>query len=163
MPWWGDALIAIAFVVAITGTVIPVLPGALLAGTAVLVWALVESGPLAWTVFTAVLLVLLAGQVLRYLIPGTSLRQAEISGWIIAAASILAIIGFFVVPVIGLPLFFVIGIWLGVVGQSKQVAGSGRRAATALRAVGVGILIEAGSVLLAMGVWLSGLVIGSLT
>ena len=162
MPWWGDVLVALCLVVAITGTVVPVLPGALLAGAAVFVWALVEGGTLAWTVFVLVLGVLLLGQIARYLIPGRSLRQDELPWWVIGAASVLSIIGFFVVPVIGLPLFFVLGIWLGVVIDSGRVAGSGQRALTALKAVGVGILIEAASVLLATGLWLTGLVVATL-
>ena len=39
-------------------------------------------------------------------------------------------------PVIGLPLFFVIGIWIGVMIDDRRVAGSIPRAVTALKAVG---------------------------
>jgi uncharacterized protein YqgC (DUF456 family) len=162
MPWWGDVLVALCLVVAITGTVIPVLPGALLAGAAVFVWALIEGGSLAWTVFILVLAVLLVGQIARYLIPGRALRNDDLPWWVIVGASVLGIIGFFLVPVVGLPLFFILGIWLGVVIEGGAIAGSGQRAMTALKAVGIGILIEAGSVLLATGLWLTGLVVAAL-
>ena len=62
MPWWGDLLVALALVTAITGTIVPVLPGALLAGGALLVWAWVEGGAIAWTVFAVAGIVLVAGR-----------------------------------------------------------------------------------------------------
>jgi len=53
VPAWGEALVAVACLVGIVGTVVPVLPGDLLVGGAILVWALAERTTLSWVVAAA--------------------------------------------------------------------------------------------------------------
>lgn len=72
------------------------------------------------------------------------------------AGALLGIVGFFVIPVAGL----VIGFVAGVYAAERRRLGSRRSARSstrsALRAVGLSILIELGGALLAAGVWLIG-------
>jgi len=70
------------------------------------------------------------------------------------------VIGFFVVPVIGLVVGFVLGVFLA----ERVRLGSGDRAWVstrhALSAVGWSIMIELGAGLLATAAWIVGLVLG---
>jgi hypothetical protein len=68
------------------------------------------------------------------------------------------VIGFFVIPVIGLPIGFVLGIYLlelNRLGSSAAAWPSTRKAVTA---VGLSMLIEFGSGLLASTVWLAAVI-----
>lgn len=158
MTWWGEVLVAVALIVAVVGSVLPILPGALLAWIAIAVWAALEGTFAAWTVLVVATMLLAAGQVLKYLIPGRSLRQADVPGVVIAAGAVTGLVGFFVVPVIGLPLGFVLGVWVATVWRRRGVDGSWTDTWTAIKSAGVSVLIETTSVILAAGVWGAGVV-----
>lgn len=153
-------LCALLLALGLVGIVLPVLPGgSALVGAAVLLWA--WAGPddaTAWLVLALVALILLAGQVVKYVVPGRGLASAGIPLRTQLLAALLGIVGFFVVPVIGLVLGFALGIYLAEVPR----VGPGRaRSSTmlALRAAGTSILIDLGAALLATGTWVSGLVL----
>lgn len=157
MPIWGEALVALGLLVAVVGAVLPVIPGALLAWGLVLVWAWVEGTAAAWTTLILVTIVLLVGQVLKYLLPGRSLQRAELPSSVLIVGAVAALIGFFVIPVVGLVVGLVIGVWVATVARRRTWRGSAADPLIALRAVGVSIVIEAGSVIVATGVWAGGI------
>ena len=112
MPAWGEALVAVACLVGIAGTVLPVLPGDWLVGVAVVVWAVVERSAVSWAVAAVVVVVIVAGRVLTVLLPGRRMREAGIPTFVLVLGGVVGIIGFFVVPVVGLPLGFVLGVFV---------------------------------------------------
>ncbi len=112
MPAWGEALVFVACIVGIIGTILPILPGHLLIGGAVALWALVEHTWLSLGVAVAAIGVLIIGSVFTYLIPGKRMNDAGVAGTTLLIGSIAGIIGMFVVPVVGLPLFFILGVYL---------------------------------------------------
>ena len=112
MPAWGEALVFVACIVGIIGTILPILPGHLLIGGAVALWALVEHTWLSLGVAVAAIGVLIIGSVFTYLIPGKRMNDAGVPGTTLLIGSIAGIIGMFVVPVVGLPLFFILGVYL---------------------------------------------------
>ena len=152
----GDAgllLVALAMAVGVAGTVVPVLPGAVLVAAAALVWALLEGGP-AWWGFLGVVVVLSLGQVAKYLVPGRRLKELGVPNRTLAAGGLLGVVGFFVVPVVGLPLGFVLGVHLAESARLRTGGAAAWRSTTAaLRAAGVSVAIEAGSALLAGVLW----------
>lgn len=153
-----EVVLALVIAVGLVGVVVPVLPGSLLVGAAILVWALAESGPTAWAVATLAVLLLVAGVVVKYLVPGRRLQRAGVPTRTLAAGGVLGVVGFFVIPVVGLPLGFVLGVYLS---ESSRLGPRDARSATvhALRAVGLGILIELGFGVLAALTWAVGVVI----
>jgi uncharacterized protein YqgC (DUF456 family) len=112
MPAWGEALVFVACIVGIIGTILPILPGHLLIGGAIAVWALIEHSWLSLGVAIAAIAVLIIGSVLTYLIPGKRMHEAGVPGTTLLIGSVAGIIGMFVVPVVGLPLFFILGVYL---------------------------------------------------
>ena len=112
MPAWGELLVLIACITGIIGTILPILPGHLLIGAAIGIWAIVEHTWLSVGVAAAAISVLVLGSVLTYVIPGKRMSEAGVPGTTLLIGSIAGIIGMFVVPVIGLPLFFIVAVYL---------------------------------------------------
>lgn len=94
------------------GVVFVVLPGIALQVIAVGVWALEESSVFAWSVFGLVVGLAIAATVFKYLYPGRRLKKAGVPGWLLLTAVVVAIVGLFVIPVVGAPLGFVSTIYL---------------------------------------------------
>ncbi len=114
-------IVAVALVVAALGCVIPVLPGGFLALAAIALWAVVEQSLTGWLVLVLATLLILAGQVVKYVWPGRRLARSGVLARSILAGGLLGIVGFFVVPVVGLPLGFVLGIFLAELARADGV------------------------------------------
>ncbi len=153
-----EVLVALAIAVGLVGILVPVLPGSILVLGAVLVWAWDVGGSTAWAVFAVAAVLLVAGGVVKYLVPNRRLKDAGIPAstqWIGAG---LGIVGFFVVPVIGLFLGFVLGVYLA---EYRRVGSAAAWPSTkqALRAVGLSILIELVAGVAATLVWIAGVIV----
>lgn len=152
-----EIVIGLAILVGIAGIIIPVLPGVLLISAALLVWAFSTSTGTGWTVVAVALLVLLVGQVVKYLIPGRQLK-ATVPTRTLVLGAIGAVVGFFVIPVVGVLIGFPMGVYLAeVIRVGSRAAGASTL--RALRAVGLSILIELVSAVLAVCAWIVGLVL----
>jgi uncharacterized protein YqgC (DUF456 family) len=156
MPFTEDVtvIVGLAIVVGIVGTVVPVLPGTLLVGAAVLVWAVVVQTAAAWVTLAVVVLVLAVGQVLEYYLAARHMTSSGVPRRSLVIAGLAAIPGFFLVPVVGLVLFFVGALYLAELVRLPDRTVAWRSTVIALRAVGLAVLIELTSALLAGGVWL---------
>ena len=152
-----ELLVGLVILVGLVGVVVPLLPGTLLVAGAVVVWALDERSATAW-VCTAVALALLAvGVVVKYAVPGKRLKSSGVPTSTLLLGGLLGIVGFFVVPVVGLFLGFVLGVYVAEVRRlGSQRAWPATRAA--LAAVGLSVLLELVAALLAAVVWLGGAV-----
>ncbi len=153
-----EVLVALAIAVGIVGVVVPLLPGSLLVLGAILVWSIYEGGGTAWAVFALAAIVIGLGVVVKYAVPGRRLKEVGIPGSTMALGAVLGVVGFFVIPVVGLPLGFVLGVYLA---ELSRVGGSAAWPATvhALKAVGLSLLIEFTASLLAAAVWVTGVVL----
>ena len=151
----GLIIVGLAIATGIVGVVVPVLPGALLAWAAIVVWALAVGGATAWAVLGVATLVIGGAQVVKLLVPGRRLRDAGVPRRTIVAGVVLATVGFFLIPVVG----FFIGFPLGVYLQERRRLGRHPAAwhstREALRAMGLSILIELTATVLAAGAWLA--------
>ena len=136
-------------VVGLLGIVIPVVPGLLLVLGGVLLWAALTATPLAWAIFVAALLVAVAGYALQYLLPGRRMKERGVRSSTLVLAVVAAIVGFFVVPVVGALLFFVLAIFLVENGRTRDRAVAWTRTKHAMLAVAqsVGIELVAGLVI----------------
>ena len=146
----SDALATIVppllIVVGLIGIVVPVLPGLLLVLGGVLVWALVEGSALGWAIFAASVVITVVGYVLQYTLPGRRMRERGVSSSTLFLAAALGIVGFFVIPVVGAIVGFVLGIFLVELGRSRDWPQAWTRTKHALVAVlhSMGIELAAG-------------------
>ena len=151
----ADLLAGLVVLVGLVGMVVPVLPGTLLIAVALLGWAAYVGEPRGWVLAGAGLVVLAAGAGLKYLLAGRHLRGHGVPSSTLVIGGLLGIVGFFVVPVIGLPLGFVLGIYLSEltrVGATKAWPAT----VAALKAVGIAMLVELAAGFGAATLWLAG-------
>jgi uncharacterized protein YqgC (DUF456 family) len=153
-----DLLVALAIAVGLVGIVVPVLPGSLLILAAVLVWAVALSSPTGWVVLALVTVLLGVGAVVKYAVPGRHLQTAGVPTRTLVAGGLLGIVGFFVVPVVGLVVGFVLGVYLSEL-QRVGLQRAWPTTKAAMRAAGVSLLIEMAAGLLAATTWAVGAVV----
>jgi hypothetical protein len=152
-----ELLVAVLIAVGIAGIIVPVLPGTLLVLAAILVWALEVGTSTGWLVFAVCAALLVGGSVVKYLVPGRRLKASGVPHRTLLVGALLAFVGFFVIPLVGMFVGFVLGVY---VAERARVGAAGAWPSTvgALRAVGVSILIELVAAFLAALTWVVGVV-----
>ena len=150
----ATVLVGVAIFVGIIGIVIPVLPGAILSLAAILVWALEVRSPTGWIVLSAAIVLIGASQVVKYVIPERRLRESGVPRRSMVVGVVLGIVGFFLIPVVGMFVGFPLGIYLAEWQRLKTHAAAWTSTKHALRATGLSIMIEFIGASLAAAVWL---------
>ena len=155
---WLEVAVAVAIAIGLLGILVPILPGGLLILGAILVWATELGERTGWIVLGVAALLTLLGAVAKYAVPGRRLKEIGIPSSTQWTGVALGLVGFFVVPVIGLFLGFVLGVYLAE-RRRLGAAAAGPSTKAALRAVGLSILIELAAGTLAAGCWVVGVVL----
>jgi uncharacterized protein len=148
-------IIGLLMAVGLFGIIVPVLPGLLLVWAGVLIWALVERSILAWGVLTVATLILVVAQVVKYLLPGRRLQAAGVPLRSIIIGGVLGMIGFFLIPIVGVLIGFIGGIY---VAERLRLGPRGRAwdsTVHALKAAGMTIVIELLAGLIIAAGWLA--------
>jgi uncharacterized protein YqgC (DUF456 family) len=149
----GEVLVAVVILAGLAGIVLPILPGLALVVGAVLVWAFVEATVVGWVAFALCLGLGAAATVIKYLIPGRKLKASGVALSTMMVALFGAVIGFFLIPVVGAPIGFMAGIYFiqwSRKGRSEAWPATLRTAG----AIALSIGIELAGGLLIFGVWL---------
>jgi len=153
-----EVLVAVGIAVGLVGVVVPLLPGALLAWSAIVVWGISIGTATGWAVVGVATAFIAAGQVVKYTIPGRRLRADGVPNRSLVVGGLVAIVGFFVVPVVGVVIGFVLGVYASELQRvGARMAWPSTKAA--VRAVGVSMLLELTSTLLAAAVWIIGVTV----
>jgi uncharacterized protein YqgC (DUF456 family) len=150
---------AVLIVIGMVGIVIPVIPGLLLCLAGVFVWALDTMTTLGWVVFGVCAALYLAGVAMQYAVPGRRLREAGVRRSTLVLAVLLAVVGFFVIPVVGAAIGFVGGIFLVELGHSKDRSTAWGSTKAALKAVFLSIGIELLAALAIAVTWVAGVLV----
>ncbi|NGM11825.1 DUF456 domain-containing protein [Verrucosispora sp. WMMA2044] len=154
-----SVITALAILAGLAGVVVPGLPALPLCWGGVLVWTLFgDAGAGRWLVLAAATLVAVAGTVVKYAWPGRNLKRAGVPTTSLLAGAVLGLVGFFVIPVVGL----VIGFVGGIFAMERLRLGDTRLAwpATkqAVAAAGLSMLVEFLSGMVIGALWVAGLV-----
>ena len=152
----GLILTAMAIAVGLAGIFVPFLPGSLLVWAAIAVWAYIEHTTHAWIVLGVASAVLAAGILVKYLWPARRMRAADISGRTMAAGVVGAVVGFFVIPVAGLIVGFLLGVFLAELIQRRDKRRAWASTVHAVKGVALSAGVELGAALLAASVWAVG-------
>jgi len=153
MDLWQLALVALVMGIGLLGVLVPVLPGLAVIWGATLVWALLEEGSARWFVLATVTVVLGAGTATKYVLPARALRGAGAPRSTLLVGAVLGVIGFFVVPLIGLPVGFVCGVYLSERVRLERPQDAWSSTLATLKGIGLGVLVELAAGLAAVAVW----------
>lgn len=151
-------LVGLALLVGAAGIVVPILPGTVLAVVALLGWALFTGGAVAWSAFAIAVVVIGLGQVLKYLLPHKSMTAAGVPGRSIVVGGLAAIAGFFLIPVVGLVVGFIGGVYVAEHLRLSDWTAARSSTWVAMKATGFSILIELGALMVAATVWAAAVV-----
>ncbi|MCW2781292.1 MAG: hypothetical protein JWR35_1741 [Marmoricola sp.] len=154
-----EVVVALLIAVGLVGVLIPMLPGSLLVLLAILLWAVDLATTTGWVFFTIAVVLLATGVIVKYAIPGRRLKTSGIPSSTLLFGGLLGIVGFFVVPVVGVALGFVLGVYLAELRRLRDRGAAWRATVQALQAAGLAMLIEFGAALLAAVVWGVGVVV----
>ena len=152
-----EVVVGVAIAVGLIGILVPVLPGSALILVAILLWALELGSATGWAVFAVAAGFLVVGTVVKYVVPGRQLKDAGIPASTQWTGVALAVPGFFVIPVVGAFVGFILGVYLAE--RRRLGPGAGASTMSALRAVGVSVLIELTAAILAASAWVAGVVV----
>jgi uncharacterized protein YqgC (DUF456 family) len=153
-------LCALAIVVGIVGVVVPVLPGLFLCLAAVAVWAILGDGNTAgrWAVFGLCAGWVAVGTIVKYTWPGRRMKAVGVPTRTLVFGVLLGIAGMFVIPVVGLPIGFVAGVWVAEAQRHGGFGPAWPSTVAALKAAGLSVLVELGAAFLVALTWVAGLV-----
>ncbi|MEV0671212.1 DUF456 domain-containing protein [Mycobacterium sp. NPDC050441] len=162
MSTLGVVLVALVIAIGLLGIVLPVLPGGgFLVFAAIAVWAIVERTTVSWVTLGVAAVFFVTAEVIKYVWPVRRMRAAEVGIWSLAAGGILGLIGFFVIPVIGLVIGFVAGVYLAELASRRDYRRAWTSTVHALKGVALSVGVELTGALLATVTWVTGLVIAS--
>ncbi|WP_040792973.1 DUF456 domain-containing protein [Nocardia paucivorans] len=156
MSVWGEVVVGLVILVGLTGIVVPILPGVILIFGAIAVWAFLTGGAVAWTVFAIATVLLTVSGVVKYTWPGRKLKEAGVPNRTLLLGGIAGIVGFFLIPVVGLFVGFVVGVYLSELQRLPEQRQAWESSKQAIKGVGLSMLVELLGALLAGGVWLVG-------
>lgn len=159
MSTGGLILVALAIAVGLAGILVPLLPGTLLVYAAIAVWSFVVQSTAGWVVLGVVTVVLAAGILVKYLWPAKRMRDADVSGLTMLAGAVAGIIGFFVIPVAGLVVGFVLGVYLAELARRRDQRRAWASTVHAVKGAALSVGVELAAALLATGVWVAGVVL----
>lgn len=154
-----SVITGVLLVIGALGTIFPILPGSILVIIGLLIWAIVIGGPVGWTVFGIGLLLSASGMAASALLTGKRLKQREIPNRSILTGAVVGVVGAFVIPVVGLFLGFVLGLYASEWYRLRDPKQAWDASVVAMKSVGLGMLIEFACAGTAIAVWIVGLVL----
>jgi uncharacterized protein YqgC (DUF456 family) len=151
----NTVLVGLVMLVGLIGVFVPILPGLVLIWAATLLWVINEDGTVRWLVLAISTLLLVASLVLKYVIPARNVQKSGAPTATLLVGLVGAVIGFFVIPVVGFIVGGVIGILLAEYVRLRSFAPAGRSTMAAIVGIGIGVLIELFAGVAMILVWLA--------
>lgn len=150
---------SVLIVIGCLGIILPVLPGSITALIGLIIWALVVQAVEGWVVLALGGTLLIAGMSASLVLTGSRLKRRAIPNRTLLFGVVGAVIGMFVIPVVGLIIGFVVGLLATETVRNRNFRTALDTSWVALKAAGIGIIIELSCALLAASVF----IIGALT
>ena len=148
------ALVAVAMAVGAVGTVVPLVPGLALVWGAALTYGLVEGfGRIGTAAFAFVTTLAVAGALAGWVVPTRVARGAGAARSSILLGAVAAIVGFFILPVVGLVVGGVAGVYAGELQRTGSGAAAWRATRATLAGFGLAALVQLGIALAMAATW----------
>lgn len=157
------AIAGIMLAVAAFGTVFPILPGSPVALVTLIAWGWVLGSAASWTAAGIGVLLCLVGWSASLLLAGRRLHKERVPRRSILLGALAGIVGMFVIPLFGLFLGFAAGLFAGEYARIRDGRAALRSSGEALKAMGLGMVVEFFAVALAGSVWTIGVIVHFVT
>lgn len=144
--------------VGVIGTVYPVLPGSMLVLGTLLAWAWILGSTASWTMGIIAMAFAAIGWSASALLTGRNLKKQQIPNQTILVAVVCGVVGMFLIPVVGLFVGFGVGLLGMEFARRKDFNQALRASGSALKATGIGILVEFGMAAIASSIWVIGVI-----
>lgn len=129
-------------VVGTIGIIVPVLPGSITILIGLIIWAVVVQAVEGWIALALGGMLVIAGMSASWILTGNRLKQRQIPNRSLLFGVIGAIIGVFVIPVVGLFVGFIVGLLASETYRQKNLPAALESSWVAAKAMGIGILVE---------------------
>jgi uncharacterized protein YqgC (DUF456 family) len=154
------AAVAVVMAVGLLGTLVPLVPGLPLIWVGALVFGLSEGwGVVGWVAMGLITLLLIAGLAGKIVVPHRRVMGRGVPRSSMAVGALTGLIGFFVVPVVGLPLGAAAGLTLAERRRSGDWSSAWDSARSAIIGFGLGTLLELAAGMAMIAVWLGWVVV----
>lgn len=124
------------------GIVYPILPGSLAVLTGLVLWGLIIRGAEGWSVLIAGALLVLAGMAAQAVLTGHTMKKRQIPNRSILWGVAGAVIGMFLIPVVGLFIGFATALFVSESVRQGNIQRAIPDTLAALKSMGLGMLVE---------------------
>jgi uncharacterized protein YqgC (DUF456 family) len=149
----------ILLAIAVFGTIYPILPGSPVALVTLIAWGWVLGSAASWTAAGIGALFCCIGWSASALLTGRKLKKQQIPRRSILIAVLAGIVGMFVLPFFGLFIGFAAGLFVSEYARRGDSHAALKSSGEALKAMGLGMLVEFMMVSLAGSVWMIGVIV----
>lgn len=156
----GTVIVGLIILLGLGGALTQIYPGPAIVLAAVAVWAFMTGGTAAWVVLAVSAVAVVVTSAGKYVLVGRRLQRAGVPGASLLVGGLVGMAGFFLVPVVGLPIGFTLGVYLWELVRGTDQVGARAAAWEAVKAQGLAILFELGGCLVAAAAWGGALIRG---
>lgn len=143
--------------VGLVGVVLPVLPGLVLVWAAGLWWAIADGGGVGrWIVLALMTALFVIGALTKYVLPARATDGRGVPWTSLAIGAVCAVVGFFVVPVVGILIGGAAGIYVAELVRQGDPRAAGSSTWAAIVAFGIGVVVELVAGVAMAAVWVVG-------
>lgn len=139
--------------VALAGIIFPVVPGSPVAIITMIAWAWILGSTASWATGIIGAATALLGWSASLVLTGRTMRRERIPSTPILVATATGIVGLFIIPFFGIFLGFAIGLFGAEYYRRRDPTAALRASLQALKAMGIGMLVELGCIIMAMAVF----------
>lgn len=156
MDTFALVLVALAMLVGIIGTIVPLLPGLPIVWAAALVYGVVEGfGVVGWICFAIITIVGIGGAVAGFVVPQRQVKGGGAPFSTTVAGVTGAVIGFFVIPIIGIVVGAIVGVLVAERARTQSWALAWASTKRAIYGFGLGALVQMGAGIFMMLTWVA--------
>ena len=151
---WVTILVGVVMVVGLAGTIVPVLPGLTVLWAAALVYGLVVGfGPIGIVVMVLLSVILVVSVVKGVVLPKKMAEGSDVSRWSQLVALVGAIIGFFIIPVVGIIVGALVGLLFAEYANHRHFEPAWVSTKAVAKGFGLSALVDIALGMLMIGTW----------
>ena len=156
MDAFGIALIALAMLAGLIGTLLPMIPGLPVVWGATLVYGLAAGfGGVGTAAFATISVITVVGMIAAFALPHRRVAATGVPRSTVVAGLVGGIIGFFVIPVIGLPIGAIAAVMAKETARTSNTSAAWATTKNMIVGFGLGVLLELSAALAVVAVWVA--------